>query len=284
VDVEDTPGRRLLSLAAGVEEIASKVVALGPFLASTLLSGAQGGTVGSLLSLASTSVPLRWLFLPTAGVFWYLARNIHYRARHGNPNAYCSAELLLVTSAVFYAAMAFSGPVVIALPKEWLLHPALVWPIIQDLIVAPLQLATLYWKAGSDLSSAAPVMALATVKTAAAIGAVFVSPYSNWCRLACWSSLGLMAIRLKGLQSRTWTISSIRIRMIADLFVFCEMSSLWTQTFVGLGYVSESTSLHLGAFCDLLSKAGCAHLLTKQSPDAAEIEDEPMMEPPPGAC
>jgi len=274
--VKGASGPRLLLLAEGGEEVTSKVVALGPLLASALLVGAQGEVAGGLLSLASARVPLRSMFLATSGIFVASALHIHHRAREGNPNAYISAELLLATSAAFYLAMAVAGPLVIPLPQEWFLHPSLVWPILQDLIVVPLQLATLYWKAGSDLSSAAPAMALATMKTAAAIGTAVVSPYGQWCRLVSWSSFGMLAVQLQGLESGK------RIRMISDLFVFCGLSALWAQTFVGLGYTSEQTAIHVMAMCDLVCKAGTCHLLTKQSP--AQVEEEPMVEPPPEEC
>merc|ERR1719352_954023 len=112
---------------------------------------------------------MKLVFVMTSGILGCMAIQVVGRPAGGNDRVRLAAALSLGTASCFHIAMAFWGPFVIPLPESVVQHPLLVWPILQDFLVVPLQLSALWSKTQSDLTCMAPAVGYSFVKTAGAV-------------------------------------------------------------------------------------------------------------------
>ncbi|CAK0907070.1 unnamed protein product [Prorocentrum cordatum] len=168
------------------------------------------------------------------------------------------------TSCAFHGAMALAGPFVVPLPEGCFAHPCLVWPILQDILVVPLQLTALWSKTQSDLRSMAPAAAWATVKTAGAIVMMTVPAYQVYGLGASFAGLVMLSKELCNLDvSASPQAVQDRVMGTGDLLIMGWGTIFLVESLVLTGIAPDETILRIFAVLDLLSKFGPGHLLTK---------------------
>ena len=130
--------------------------------------------------------------------------------------------------------------------------------------MVPLQIAALWSKTQTDLSSTAPAVLYATVKTAGAIIMMTPSPYQLYGLGASFAGLVMLSRELCQMDvSASPQAVQDRVMGTGDLLIMGWTSVFAVQALVLIGFVPDETLLRIFVGLDLLSKFGPGHLLTK---------------------